>query len=657
MSLRVGWLGLLLCFRPPLCSAADIARASFVGSKTCGLCHQAIAATQGQTAMATTWQERGTKWLPTNFQAEIADDLAYQFKRTDSAFTYSIDFDGSKLTLPVDALMGGQRHGLGFLASLRELDGIPLARPTLVQARYEWSPERNQLLLAPGCAFAKPRTLDAALGIPLSQTFEAKCLSCHGQPNPTGGSKEAGVHCESCHGPGSAHLAVVNEGRPRQGIVNPKRLSPEESIEVCAHCHIGLTKFVDPSPDDLLIANQVRALRSSECFLQSGKAISCTTCHDPHKDAADNSRAVNACLSCHATSAKPHAARCPVNATSGCIGCHMPSVEMGPLHLVDHLIRVHPEKQPLKHLADDGRLSDLRTQIAPVSEFLRIITVDSRARAESALSRLRGGESFYTVARSVSIDSFAPIGGYLGRKEIGALDIALAREATRLNHGEVSGVVENGRQWVILQRLPRDFRWQAEEIERQAETLAAGNEPIAAITKAQEALTVYPHFLRALNFIGATFATNGNPKRAAEVLTTATRLYPEDTATEYALGSTLELLHDDAGAAKAYKRALALDEDFTAVYVNLGLLSYSAGAWADAATTFRRGLRINPLSAELYYDLGLALTRGGDSAGAHQSFALAHRLDPSLVEPALRKPDAPSPGDAVHLEKARPDNQ
>ena len=642
MAWRVHRIGFLVLSVASVC-AANAPTAQFVGPETCAQCHPALAAQQMRTAMATTWQGRLTTWLPPGFQASVAADLPYELKRTSRAFTYSVEFGGIKVSLPVDLLMGGQRHGLGFLASVRELDGLPLARSALVQARYEWSPEKKRLVLAPGCVPGQPKTLDAALGVVLSPTFESRCLSCHGQPNSAGSGKDGGVQCESCHGPGSDHLAGVRRSIPSQGIVNPKRLSTEESIDVCARCHIGLARFSDPSPDDLLIANQARALRSSECFLQSAKAISCITCHDPHNDAADDGRAVNACLSCHAASIKPHAALCPVNASNACVGCHMPSVQMGPLHLVDHVIRVHPEQ-----IGPAATPAGLRAQIPPVSEHLRIIATNSHDAAASAQTRLRSGESFYQVARELSVDQTAAIGGFLARKTLADLEPKQADEAARLNYGETSTVFESAGRWVILQRLPRDFRWQAEQLEKQAEELAARNEPVAAIGKAQEALIIYPHFLRALNLIGATLAASGNPKRAAQVLATATHLYPDDAGTQFLMGSAFELLSDKAGATKAYNRAIALQEDFTAAYESLGLISYSSGDWENAIAVFRGGLRINPLSAELNYDLALALTRGGDATGAQQAFALARRLDPTLTEPALGKPGVQQPGEPSH---------
>ena len=300
--------------------------------------------------MATTWQGTVTSRLPATYHAQIAEGpdpaLVTEVGRVGDHFEYSAAMpERPKVTLPIEVIMGGKRHVLGFLSRIQQLDGIPLQRPALIQARYAWSEAHNKLVLAPGCSPERPRSYQTAFGITLSPGYEARCLECHGRPDTLGAGKQGGVRCETCHGPGSQHLQAVGKGTPWQGIVNPKRLSTDEGIEICAQCHVGLTKFSDPTPDDLLIANQVVALKSSECFIQSGKRLSCTTCHNPHKDAenADES-SIKACLSCHSTAVKPHAAICPVNASGACIGCHMPSTELQSFHLVDHQIRVHPEQ-------------------------------------------------------------------------------------------------------------------------------------------------------------------------------------------------------------------------------------------------------------------------------------------------------------------------
>jgi tetratricopeptide (TPR) repeat protein len=577
--------------------------------------------------MANTWQGLSTPWLPPKFSASISSGLFYEFDRDGTTINYSVNGpDAVKVKLPVGMLVGGRRHGLGFLVPIQQIDGMPLARPTLIQARYTWTPEKKKLLIAPGCNASTPKSLESALGLVLSPTFEARCLSCHGKPKSIGGGAAGGVRCESCHGAGSEHIRAVGRGAPAEGILNPRRLSTQGSIAVCAQCHVGLTRFSDPSPSDLLIANQVRAIQSSECYLQSRHGFSCTSCHDLHGDAsADDGKAVKACLGCHSHETKSHAAICPVNSRGDCIGCHMPAVEMGALRLVDHVIRVHPEQglRPVKH--DD----DLRTQIKPISEYLRLIATRTSADAAVALDRVSRGESFYEVARNMSIDQSAAIGGYIGRKTLSDLDDDLRGEAARLGYGETSRAISGGSRWVIVQRLPRDFRWDAEQLQNQAETLAAESKPAEAIEKAQQALKIYPHFLRALSFIGATFAQSGNPRKGADVLAIAERLYPDDAKTEFALASALLLLNDQTAAASAFRRAIALEQDFTAAYVGLGMISCSLNDWQTAIRTCRDGLQIDPMSAELNHCLSVALRSTGDISGADRAEALARKLQQS----------------------------
>jgi cytochrome c-type biogenesis protein CcmH/NrfG len=397
-------------------------------------------------------------------------------------------------------------------------------------------------------------------------------------------------------------LLGIARGNPKQGIISGKN-----SMEVCAKCHVGLTRFADPSAEDLLVANQVEAIQRSECFIQSRKAFSCTTCHNPHESVQADEKP---CLSCHSQKVASHAAICPVNLKTGCIGCHMPSVEMGPLHLVDHLIRVHPEQHVPVPAVDH-----IRTQVTPVSAYLRIISANTAEPVKMARERIMGGESFYKVAHEVSTDPSAAIGGYIGRKSW--------PQFANLDYGEISPVTAVDNKYLVVQRLPRDFRWEAEQLELEAEKLTGAS----AIQKAQQALMIYPQFLRAINYIGLTFAANGNSKKAADVLATATRLYPEDAKTEFALAVVLEDLGSTSAAKDAYRRVIALEPDFTAAYIKLGMMYYSSEDWAQAIDTFRHGLQVDPLQAELNYDVGLALKGQGDASAGNQAMDLARKLE------------------------------
>ena len=164
-------------------------------------------------------------------------------------------------------------------------------------------------------------------------------------------------------------------------------------------------------------------------------------------------------------------------------------------------------------------------------------------------------------------------------------------------------------------------------MQAQAEALAARGDAAGAITEAQEALKVYPQFLRALSFIGLTYAQNGNPRKGAQVLTVATRLYPDDGSTHFALASVSELLGDTNQAAAEYRKTISLEKDFTAAYLNLGTIEYQSGDLQRALDTLRQGLLVDPLSAELNSALSKALMRAGDASGAKRASYLARKID------------------------------
>jgi tetratricopeptide (TPR) repeat protein len=586
------------------------ASAHYVGPEKCAVCHREIAAAQAKTPMAETWQGVSTTWLPQIFTTQVGEppnpQLGYSLARHGNQFSWAAGTPGtSQNTLPIEIVMGGRRHGLGFLARIERVDDMPLKRAALIQSRYEWSFTQNNLVLAPGCTAARPTTLETAFGLVLSPTFEKRCLVCHGRPDTLGAGKLGGVRCESCHGPGSEHVKAPTPAT----IVNPRRLTNEESIAVCAQCHVGLTNFSDPTPQDLLVANQVRAVTSSECFIQSGKAFSCAACHNPHDSSQDSARSVATCRGCHSAAVKPHAAICPVNANSNCITCHMPSVELGPLHLVDHLIRVHPEQNTSIPAETDLEKSARRSQIRPLREYLKVIVSKTQSDSEKASRRLAKGEDFYEVARELSGDPSAPIGGYLGPQWLSQMDKAVAEAAAKLDYGETGQATNSAGKIVILKRLARNFKWQASQMERP-----------------EQALKIYPHSLRALNSIAAAFAENGNAQRASEILRLANRFYPNDAALLVEFGMTLSALGRHAEEITAYRKALELEPDFLASYSKLGMALFSSGNINEAVATFRQGLNINPLSADLYADLSSALAKQGDADGARKAKALAERI-------------------------------
>jgi tetratricopeptide (TPR) repeat protein len=84
---------------------------------------------------------------------------------------------------------------------------------------------------------------------------------------------------------------------------------------------------------------------------------------------------------------------------------------------------------------------------------LQTIVVETEAKAQEILQRLKSGEDFAALARQFSIDPSANNGGYLGEVEPALLRPELRAALATLNPGETSGVIKVVTGFVIL-RLP-----------------------------------------------------------------------------------------------------------------------------------------------------------------------------------------------------------
>jgi predicted CXXCH cytochrome family protein len=194
---------------------------------------------------------------------------------------------------------------------------------------------------------------------------------------------EINIGCESCHGPGSDHVA--NAGKTGS-IVNPKLLSAERSAMLCGRCHdrrqgfggptVGYTqavseagqlarpglsrtellaKFVDPvkkgptmrgaGREDNIWADDIHSNKPHQQYADFLKSkmyrndrilVTCSDCHDMHGNGPynrflkndPNNSASPLCQGCHAVDVLTHM-ETKLNAKmkgqqTTCIDCHMP---------------------------------------------------------------------------------------------------------------------------------------------------------------------------------------------------------------------------------------------------------------------------------------------------------------------------------------------
>ncbi|MFM7102481.1 MAG: cytochrome c3 family protein [Verrucomicrobiota bacterium] len=292
-----------------------------------------------------------------------------------------------RLKLPVVMATGSHHYQTYWVPSPRHpgvLQTLPLV---YLREGARWVPRSEAFLHAPN----DPERF-------VTQ-WNHHCILCHstggnpGLDTASGALKtqvaELGIACESCHGPGRDHVALRRSlpagARPeRDPVVNPARLDPKRSSEICGQCH-GVFLHKDefayefaqkgnlfrpgeplertrhyprhPRPGSPLAAwaelrrnpqffrerwwpdgqmlaggREFSAQRESGCYQQGN--LGCLSCHSMHDSEPDDQLrrdrpGSESCLECHrepryTTAVADHTHHAAGSPGSDCRNCHMP---------------------------------------------------------------------------------------------------------------------------------------------------------------------------------------------------------------------------------------------------------------------------------------------------------------------------------------------
>ena len=337
---------------PPTASAwKDKKPETFVGSAACQPCHPAEFDSHRRTRHATTISEATladlgknspqTGPIPGGCKLQVGEDG-----------TLAVDAPSSggagREALPLTFALGSGKTGLTFLSIVREGS---------VELHESYFPKDRTWRTTPGQETFTEGEVGRNYRVPETR----RCLSCHVVAVPEDpidlDRKFFGVGCESCHGPGGEHVERMKTLPTGQkpatlGIDSLTRLTGDGANALCGKCHrtasdvSGMKAFEKDSTNRF----QPYGLSLSRCFKESGGTLTCVTCHSPHADAGTDPKPYEtACLSCHAGSGskgKP----CPVNPTTRCVACHMPTRPAMknnplPIAMADHFIRVYKNRR------------------------------------------------------------------------------------------------------------------------------------------------------------------------------------------------------------------------------------------------------------------------------------------------------------------------
>jgi hypothetical protein len=328
-------------------------RSEYVGTAACARCHPGPAAAQAKTSMARTLSRAADSGVlgatPLTVRLSGYD---YEIAARGGERVLRAEKDGRSLEQPLGWAFGAGRIGQTFVyrrgASYHE-------------SRVSYLGAVAGLGFTPKRALEAPRDLEEALGRPVGPDEARRCFSCHSAATTAAGVIDEerlipGVTCETCHGPGARHVAVVEEDRAAEiphSLLRPSRSDPAAAVDFCGACH-GTFWDVTLAGEKGLAAlrSQPFRLQSSACWKGEGDSrLVCTACHDPHRPVETDPLAYDPrCLGCHAAAAPsvasavattPGPRPCPV-ADRSCVSCHMPKYEVEEMRhaFTDHRIRV-----------------------------------------------------------------------------------------------------------------------------------------------------------------------------------------------------------------------------------------------------------------------------------------------------------------------------
>lgn len=222
------------------------------------------------------------------------------------------------------------------------------------ESQVSYYSEAQGLGITVGHSRQPPRHLEEAIGYRLDQTSLRQCLNCHATSAVRDerlalDQMSPGIGCESCHGPGAAHIAAVKAGDLRNlQISNPGRFSAGKVTGFCASCHRTRQDVLQLSARGVeTVRFEAYRLERSRCYNPSDPRITCTACHDPHQPLDRIAGSYDArCLACHDGRSK-HAPTCSAS-THDCVSCHMPEVRVPEADATfrDHWIRVAKPDEP-----------------------------------------------------------------------------------------------------------------------------------------------------------------------------------------------------------------------------------------------------------------------------------------------------------------------
>ncbi|MHC5158011.1 MAG: ammonia-forming cytochrome c nitrite reductase subunit c552 [Planctomycetota bacterium] len=533
-------------------------------------------------------------------------------------------------------------------------------------------------------------------------TFNTGCYSCHISQLSTNYDlatdtyrttwREAGINCETCHGPGAEHIRIfkdLKEGEEPEdvGLIVTGDFTPEQHNSSCAPCHAKMNP-ITPSylPGEKYFDNYNITTLEDRDFYPDGRSLGenytmtdwmlnpcgrnsglhCITCHTSSGRDRNKDQPNEGCLSCHSDrrdEIEAHTGH-PPEAGLTCISCHMPKRQfVGRFMRSDHSFRppmpeatirfgspnacnqCHADKSPqwANDIVKARPNGDYQQETLAWAQLIK----DARAGNWTHIDKMyhyikteKAGEvvttSLIRLLGSCVLESKVPVLLEALRSESALVRSAAAIGLSGYTTAPVkAALLKACEDEIRLVRINAANALVAFPPDQLVYQLSAQEKTAFANAEAEyvTSMTSRPDNWSDHYNLGNYYQEKGQATAALDSYETAARLYPESIMPLINSSVLYASVGNLAKAEENLKKVIAFDPDNEAANVNLGLLLAEQGRAAEAEnalkTALKAGPKPNPLAAK---NLSVLVAQRGDLDGAVTYARMAYKGRPEAPD-------------------------